>query len=481
MGACYAGPDRSVSPGWHGGQRRLPDRPMRRLCAMLGALALTAAPAVAQAQRLTAEKYRLDNGLEVILHEDHRTPVVSVNVWYHVGSKDEAAGKNGFAHLFEHVMFQGSKHVAEDTFFKYLQSAGASDTNGTTNTDRTNYFETLPANRLELALWLESDRMGFLLDHADQKTFENQREVVKNERRQNYENAPYGLVHQFVSAALFPPDHPYHRLTIGTPEDLDRASLDDVRSFFRTYYVPNNASLVVAGDIDVARTKDLIGRYFGPIVRRPDPPVKTTPAPVAPRGETRLKIEAEVELPRVTLSWVSPPMFAPGDAELDAVALLLDQGKSSRLQKRLVRELQIAQDVSVGQASSQLASTFDITVTLRPGKSPDEALKVIDEELAKLRATPPTADEVERARSQLLAHLVFANEKVSARANLLNHYNQLTGDPGFMEKDVARYRALSASSLQQAVVAHLAADRRVVAVVIPTPGAPRAGRLAGAP
>ena len=444
---------------------------------LVGALALAAAPTEAQAQRLTAEKYRLDNGLEVILHEDHRTPVVAVNIWYHVGSKDEAQGKNGFAHLFEHVMFQGSKHVGEDMFFKYLQSAGASDTNGTTSDDRTNYFETVPSNRLELALWLESDRMAFLLDHADQKTFENQREVVKNERRQNYENAPYGLVYQFLVGALFPADHPYHRLTIGSPADLDAASLEDVKNFFRTYYVPNNASLAIAGDIDVARTKELVSRYFGPIVRRTDPSVRTTPAPVSRTGETRLKIEAEVELPRLYVSWVTPPMFAQGDAELDALSMVLSEGKSSRLEKRLVRELQIAQDVSVGQSSRQLASTFDITVTLRPGKSPDEALKIIDEELAKLRATPPSGPEMERARTQLVSHLIFTNEKVTTRANLINTYNQYTGDPGFFEKDLARYKALSAAALQQAATAHLPADRRVVAIVTPTPGAPRAGRL----
>src|SRR5262245_8170168 len=198
---------------------------------------------------MSIEKYALENGLEVILHEDHRTPIVTVNIWYHVGSKDEPKGKNGFAHLFEHVMFQGSRHVGEDMFFKYLERAGASERNGTTNTDRTNYFETVPSNQLELVLWPESDRMGFLLDHANDQTFASQREVVKNERRQNYENAPYGLVRQFVREALFPKSHPYHLLTIGSPEDLDAAKMDDVRGFFRTFYLPNNATLVIAGDI----------------------------------------------------------------------------------------------------------------------------------------------------------------------------------------------------------------------------------------
>jgi len=446
---------------------------------LFGVLALTALPAVAEAQpvRLAFEKYKLENGLEVILHEDRRTPVVAINVWYHVGSKDEQAGKNGFAHLFEHIMFQGSRHVGEDLFFKYLERAGVSDRNGTTNSDRTNYFETLPSNQLELALWLESDRMAFLLDHADQKTFANQRDVVKNERRQNYENAPYGLVSAFLHEALYPVGHPYHLLTIGSPADLDAASLDDVKAFFRTYYVPNNASLVVAGDFDHDRAKELIAKYFGPVLPGAAPPVKTQPVASDLASVRRLKVEADVELPRLYVSWPTPPAFAPGDAELDAVALILEKGKSSRLHKRLVRELQIAQDVSAYQGSSQLSSEFGIVVTLRKNKDPEEALKIIDEELSKLRAAPPTDAEVERARAQLMAHLVFGNERVTARANLLNHYNQHTGDPGYIEKDSARYQGLKAADLQKAVAAHLPAEKRVIAVVTPTAGAPRAGRL----
>jgi zinc protease len=438
-------------------------------------------PALAQAKPVSVtlpfEKYKLENGLEVVLHEDRRTPVVAVNLWYHVGSKDEAPGKNGFAHLFEHVMFQGSKHVAEDMFFKYLERAGASDRNGTTSTDRTNYYETVPSNQLEVVLWLESDRMAFLLDHVDQQTFVTQREVVLNERRQNYENAPYGLVHQFIQGAVYPADHPYHRLTIGSPADLNAATLDDVKTFFKTYYLPNNATLVIAGDFDKARTKELVQKYFGPIVRGADPAVKSRPMPVALAGEKTLKVEAEVELPRLYLTWPSPPMFAPGDGELDVLGHVLSNGRTSRLYKRLVHELEIAQDVSAYQSSSQLSSEFSVTVTLRKGKSPDEALKVIDEELAKVRAQPPAAGEVERARAQLLSSLVFSSERVTSRANLLNTYNQLTGDPGYIEKDAARYQTISAADVQRAAAAYLPEKRRVVTVVTPTPGAPRAGRL----
>src|SRR5262245_44964869 len=294
---------------------------------------------------MSIEKYALENGLEVILHEDHRTPIVTVNIWYHVGSKDEPKGKNGFAHLFEHVMFQGSKNVGEDMFFKYLERAGASERNGTTNTDRTNYFETVPSNELALVLWLESDRMGFLLDHADEKTFASQRGGVKNERPRYYENAPYGLVGSFSVATLFPKDHPYHLTTIGTPEDLDAAKLDDVRAFFKTYYLPNNATLVIAGDIDKAKARELVDRYFAPLPRGADAPVKRTPMPISLTAEKRLSVEADVELARVIITWPTPPEFAPGDAELDMVADVLTKGKSSRLYKRLVYDLQIAQNV----------------------------------------------------------------------------------------------------------------------------------------
>lgn len=440
-----------------------------------------AAPASSASVRvsLPIEKYKLDNGLEVILHEDHRTPVAAVNVWYHVGSKDEPPGKNGFAHLFEHVMFQGSKNVGEDMFFKYLERAGASERNGTTNTDRTNYFETVPANELPLVLWLESDRMGFLLDHADKATFVSQRDVVKNERRQNYENAPYGLVYSFIVGALYPKDHPYHLTTIGTPEDLDAASIDDVRAFFKTFYVTNNATLVVAGDIDKDKTKALVDKYFAALPRGAEPPVKRTPMAVSLSGDKRLNVEADVELPRLILSWPTPAQFAPGDAELDMVSSVLSHGKSSRLYKRLVYDLQIAQDVSASQESSMLASMFQISVTLKKDKSPEAVLKLVDEELAKLRKAPPSADELERSRTDALSGLIFSLESVTARANLLNSYNQAVSDPGYLDKDLARYEAIKPDAVQKAAALYLPADKRIVTIVTPTRGAPRAGRLVG--
>ena len=438
------------------------------------ARAQTAADPVA----LRVEKTRLENGLEVILHEDHRTPIVSVNIWYHVGSKDETPGKNGFAHLFEHVMFQGSKHVPEDTYFRYLERVGASDVNGSTNSDRTNYHETVPSNRLELALWLESDRMGFLLSHVDQLTFAGQRDVVKNERRQRYENAPYGLVGQYVREHLYPPGHPYRLLTIGTPKDLDSATLDDVKAFFRSWYVPNNATLVVAGDIDKAKARALVDKYFGPIVGRPLPPRNAAPA-VALTGETRLDVAAGVELPRVYMAWPTPADFAPGDAELDLVAHVLAGGKTSRLYKRLVYDAQIAQDVAAFQQSANLGSMFQIVATAQPGHTADEMQKAIDEELTTLFAKGIQDGELARAKTDSTSSLLFGVEAVSARADLINAYNQSAHDPAFLPKDVARYQAPGAAQVLDAAKAYLPLGKRIVTLVTPVKGAPLAGELRG--
>jgi predicted Zn-dependent peptidase len=428
---------------------------------------------------------RLANGLEVVLHEDHRTPIVAVEVWYHVGSKDEPAGRQGFAHLFEHLMFQGSKHVPEDTYFRFLERAGASNVNGTTNEDRTNYFETVPRNRLDLALWLESDRMGFLLEHVDEQTFAGQREVVKNERRQNYENAPYGMVPRFVAEALYPAAHPYHHLTIGSPEDLDAATLEDVRQFFRTFYVPNNATLVIAGDIDPAATRALVDKYFGPIPRGPDPErVAVAGAPITAvrlKGEKQLEVEAGVELPRVVLAWPSPAFFAQGDADLDLLARVLAAGKTSRLYKRLVYDDQIAQDVSANQESAQLGSAFKVVATAKPGHTPEELLAAIDAELAKVRATSPSGAELARARATFLSREAFSLERVGTRADVISTYVHFLGDPGYLPKDLARYESATPDSVRDAARSWLPADKRVVVMVRSVKGAPLAGSLKGEP
>ncbi len=439
----------------------------------------TQAPAAAPLTtlpKLVATKTTLPNGLELILDEDHRTPIVTVNIWYHVGSKDEADRRNGFAHLFEHVMFQGSKHVAEDTYFRHLEKSGATSINGTTNTDRTNYFETVPSNQLELALWLESDRMGFLLDHADEKTFASQRDVVKNERRQNYENAPYGLVVQYIREELFPKEHPYHRLTIGNPADLDAASIDDVRAFFRKYYVPNNATLVLSGDFDPKKATALVEKYFGPIPRGPEVS-RTKPAAVAHPGEARIEVEAGVELPRVYVSWSTPSLFTQEDGELDLVSHVLTGGKTSRLYKRLVYDLQIAQNVSASQQSMELASVFEIVATAKPGHTAEELLKVIDEELAKLRTGGIEDGELARAKTSILADSVFEIERSSARANRLNSYNHYVGNPSWLDKDIARTTNATAKSVAATARTWLKEKDRVVTLVTPKKEAPTAGKV----
>jgi predicted Zn-dependent peptidase len=451
----------------------------------LASLAARPSPAAdpdAAKMTLGVSRTRLANGLELVLHEDHRTPIVAVEVWYHVGSKDEPAGRQGFAHLFEHLMFQGSKHVPEDTYFRYLERAGASNVNGTTNEDRTNYFETVPKNRLELALWLESDRMGFLLEHVDEQTFAGQREVVKNERRQNYENAPYAMVGRFVAEALYPPDHPYHHLTIGSPEDLNAATLDDVRQFFRTWYAPNDATLVVAGDIDPQATRDLVNKYFGPIPSGPTPdrPSARTPA-VHLAAETRLEVEAGVELPRVVVAWPSPAFFAAGDADLDLLARVLAGGKTSRLYKRLVYDDQIAQDVTASQESAQLGSAFRVVATAKPGHTAEELLAAIDAEIAKVEDAGPADAELERARAAFLSNEAFSLERVGSRADIVSTYVHYLGDPAYLPQDLARYEGATAASVREAARTWLPAGKRVVALVRPVKGAPLAGRLKGTP
>ncbi len=448
------------------------------------AIALTLSPrgAAAQSQAsplplsLKATTTKLANGLEVIFDEDHRTPIVTANVWYHVGSKDEAPHRNGFAHLFEHVMFQGSKHVPEDTYFRFLEQAGATSINGTTNTDRTNYFETVPKNRLELALWLESDRMGFLLAHADEKTFKSQREVVKNERRQNYENQAYGMLPAFVSAELYPPNHPYRLLTIGTPEDLDAATFDDVTQFFKTNYVPNNATLVISGDFESTKALALVEKWFGPVTRGADV-LRKMPQRAVLSGETRIEVEAGVELARVIVTWPTPELFAPGDADLDLVAHVLTGGKTSRLYKRLVYDLQIAQNVTASQDGSELAGEFEVTATAKPGHSGDELLKVIDEELAKLRTEGVTEAELTRARTANVTSTLFDLERSSSRANRLNTYAHYVHDANYLSRDLARTTNANVVTLGTAARTWLKEKERVVTLVTPKTEAPLAGRI----
>ena len=436
-----------------------------------------AAASDADLPRLPFEKYTLPNGLEVILHEDHRIPEVAVVVWYKVGSKDEQDRRTGFAHLFEHVMFQGSKHVPEDKHFEYLQKAGVSNANGTTSQDRTNYFEVLPSNQLELALWLESDRMGFLLDRtAFKETVDIQRDVVKNERRQRIENRPMGLLERVELEALYPPGHPYHHEVIGSMEDLSAASVDDVRAFFRTYYAPNDAALTIAGDFDPARAKELVEKYFGPIPR--GGPVPRRPAVMPPMlGGKQIALEAKVQQPLLTLSFPTPAAFAPGDRELDVLANVLGNGKSSRLYKRMVYDLKIAQSVSASEDSQMLASQFEITASPMPGHTLAELLAVISDEITKLQNAPVDERELARAKNQIESDTVRSLEPLIARADRLEHYNDYLGDPGYLPEDVRRYRAIDATAVQQAAQKYLPVEARVVITVQPNPDAPIMGRV----
>jgi zinc protease len=420
----------------------------------------------------------LDNGLRVILHEDHSTPIVAVNIWYHVGSKNEVRGRTGFAHLFEHMMFQGSKHYDND-FFVPLQEAGGT-LNGSTNSDRTNYWEVVPSNFLELALWLESDRMGYLLDALTEEKLTNQRDVVKNEKRQNYDNRPYGLVGEQLAAVMYPPDHPYHWLTIGSLEDLDAASLEDISAFFRRFYTPNNASLVIAGDFQKSEALRLVEKYFGPIKRGALIEPVSAPLPHLER-EIRVKMEDRVSLPRIYLSWHAVPQWTEDDTALDTLSTVLAGGKGSRLYKSLVYEQQIAQDVTAFNNSREIAGQFQIVATAKPGKSVEELEQAINDELEKIKAAaPPTAEEMERAYNGRESSFIYSLQTIGGfggRSDQLNQYAVYLDDPGFFQQDLVRYRSVPASEVSR-VAEHYLTDKRFVLNVVP--GA-RAKEIAGAP
>jgi zinc protease len=419
--------------------------------------------------KLIFEKYKLKNGLEVILSEDHRLPLVAVNLWYHVGPANESAGRTGFAHLFEHMMFQGSKHIGDDAHFKILEGAGASDINGTTDFDRTNYFETLPSNQLELALWLESDRMGFLLETLDARKLANQRDVVRNERRQGIENAPYGLAEEAVYQNVFPKGHPYYAAVIGSHADLEASHLDDVRSFFKQYYAPNNASLAIVGDFDKAQAKRLVEKYFGPIAA--GPPVPKIAAKTPPiTSERRAVVTDQIQLPRVYMAWITDPIYKPGDAEADVLATILGTGKASRLYKKLVYERQIAQDVNAQQESLILGSVVQLRVTAKPGVKVEVLEKAIDEELEAIRKSPPSADEVTGARNQIQAQIIRNLETLGGFggvADRLNRYNHYLGTPDYLAQDLSRYDRITPEAVQKLAQQKLSASSRVVIHTVP--------------
>jgi zinc protease len=425
-----------------------------------------AAPPARAPLEVPYQMFRLPNGLTVIVHEDHSAPLVSVNTYYHVGSARERPGRTGFAHLFEHIMFEGSKNVPEGAFDQWLEAAGGSN-NGSTNGDRTNYWENAPAGAIELPLFLESDRMGHLLEAMSPAKVDGQRDVVKNERRQSYENRPYGMADLALQDALYPPEHPYHWPTIGSMEDLTAASYEDVVGFFKKWYGPANASVVIAGDVEAARARQLAEKWFAEV------PASAPVEPLAARAvvlavEKRLLLEDRVELPRLFLAWPAPPHYGPAEAAMEALGDILAEGKNSRLYRRLVYEMQVAQDVSAYLEAGALASTFNVVVTARAGHTLEELRRLVDEEVGRLRDQPPTLRELQRVQNQAEARMLRGLERVGGfggKADQLNEYFFYTGDPDFYQEELTSVQALSPSDVRAVAQTFLGGGRVLVSVV----------------
>ncbi len=419
---------------------------------------------------LKFERYKLDNGLEVILHRDPRLPLVAVSVWYHVGAINEVKGRSGFAHLFEHMMFQASPHVGEDQHFKVLQQVGATGTNGTTDFDRTNYFETVPSNALETALWLESDRMGFLLTTLTEKSLKNQIEVVKNERRQSVENQAYGLMREKITQTLYPEPHPYYGDVIGSMKDIGAATIADVQDFFRTYYTPANATLTLAGDFDIPATKALVARYFGSLQGRPAPERADIPAPKLDR-EVRIDFPERVgKLERLVMVWNGPSAYEMDAAALDVLSHVISGTRSSRLDRKVSFEDRIAQSVTAYFQDYASGGRFVIDITVAPGRTAAQAEAAVKAVLAELQTTPATAAEVRRAVNTTETGLMRGLEQVGGfggRAELLQRYNHYLGDPGKLAWDVARYRTVTPERVQDVFNKYLG-EARLVVHAIPT-------------
>src|SRR4029079_4811715 len=433
-------------------------------CACLLPLALAVTAGAQATPKIKFEKYTLPNGLEVILHEDHSTPIVTVDTWYHVGSGDEKPGRTGFAHLFEHIMFMGSEHVPVGEFDKLLEAAGANN-NGSTTEDRTNYFENLPSNALPLALWLDADRMGFLLPTMDKAKLDLQREVVKNERRERVDNVPYGRGDEMILAALYPKGHPYSWSVIGSMDDLTAASLEDVSNFFRTYYAPNNATLTIAGDFKPAEAKRLVAMYFGGIPRGPALPPRPNVAPVVLAKDTFMVLEDKVQLPRAFYDWPTVKIYDKDDAALDVLASVLASGKHSRLYKRLVFDMQVAQQVFASQQSSKLAGRFEIDITPKPGQSLAAIDKVVQEELQKGMNEPTPERELKRVQNSFRASFLNRLSGVLGKSEILNSYNYMAGNPDYVQQDAARYENVTRADVQRVAKKCLGAHKVVLTVV----------------
>ena len=417
---------------------------------------------------ISFEKFTLTNGLDVILHQDDSLPLVAVNIWYHVGSKDESPGKTGYAHLFEHLMFEGSKHHNSSHFDPILQVGGT--LNGSTTPDRTNYWENLPSNYLELALWLESDRMGYLLDALDQERLDIQRDVVKNERRQSYENRPYGVASIRLQEALYPLPHPYHWPTIGFHEDLDVATLDDARSFFQRFYTPNNASLTIAGDIQFDETREMVEKYFGDLPSGPAIP-RARRADSSLQGHANLTLHDRVLLPRLYLMWPTVPRFHPDEAPLSILSSILSGGKSSRLYQSLVYGSRIAQGVGAHHGSAEIAGEFAVEATAAAGHTDGEIEEAVRAEIERIRREPPSDEEVAKAKNRVEwrdVRMMASIGGFGGRANRLNSFNIFASDPDMINRDLDRFLAVRPEDVSRVASAYLG-ERHVQMVVMPEP------------
>jgi len=426
--------------------------------------ALVPAPAAGQAPKLSVP-FTIDtlpNGLTLIVHADKSTPVVTTNVWFHVGSGDEKVGRTGFAHLFEHLMFMGSQNAEYPQFDRLLEAAGANN-NGSTTEDRTNYYENGPSSSLPLMLWLEADRMGWLLPTMDRPKVDLQRDVVKNERRQSYENRPYGIVGDHEPRLMYPAGHPYSWPVIGSMADLSAASVDDVKNFFRQYYAPNNATIVVAGDVNPTEVKAFVRKYFSDIPRGPKIE-RPTPAPFTVK-DTAVVLEDRVQLPRLYLEWHTIKGWDPDDAALDVAASILAGSRTSRLTQALVYNSDIGTNVFASQSSKRLDGDFSIVATARPGKGLDTLRSVIDNELKKLAASGPTTRELEQAKNGYEANFLRRIESVAGKADQLNEYYYQTGKPDSFQADLDRYRNVTAADVQRVIKKYLQTNRVMISVV----------------
>jgi len=411
---------------------------MTSLGTAVGADAPASTAAAAQAPSIPNEEYTLDNGLQVILAPDDSTPIVFVQVWYKVGSADEKPGLTGFAHLFEHLMFQGSEHTGPE-YFTPLQKIGG-EVNGSTSFDRTEYHEQVPSQYLPLALFMESDRMGWFLPALDQSKLDNQRQVVLNERRQNYENPPYGSAMLDLYAAAWPEGHPYHHMPIGSAADIEHADLASVQGFFKTWYLPNNASLVISGSFDEKQAKALVEKYFGAIPKGTDPQHATAQAAAIPQNKV-IREYQDVPERKFWAAWISPKLYAPGDADLDLLSMVLAGGKDSRLYQVLVKDKQIAKDISARQFSMGLGSLYILSGTAAKGHTTDEVLEEADQVIGHLLSDqPPTDEEIQAAKSSYEVGFYQGLTTVTGKGMQLSSYNAMAGTPDYMAKDLARYQ-----------------------------------------